>query len=82
MKLSPFSYVIQYRPEKQNFGPDTLTRALCATQADSISSLQKLHDKHCHPGVTRTLHFIRTKICRFLLQKLNVLYLCIKFVQK
>ena len=45
MELASFSYVIQYRPGQQNVGPDTLTRAVCATNSDSLSSLQDLHEK-------------------------------------
>ena len=52
MKLASFSYVIQYRPGQQNVGPDTFTRAVCATNSDSLSSLQNLHEKLCHPGIT------------------------------
>ena len=54
MELALFSHVIQYRPRQQNVGPDTSTRAVCATNSDSLSSLQDLHKKLCH-------HFIRTK---------------------
>ena len=62
MELASFSYVIQYRPGQQNVRPDTFTRAVCATNSDSLSSLQNLHEKLCHPGITRMLHFVRTKI--------------------
>ena len=61
MELASFSYVIQYRPGQQNVAPDTFTRAVCATNSDSFSSLQDLHEKLCHPGITRMLHFVRTK---------------------
>ena len=61
MELASFSYVIQYRPGQQNVGPDTFTRAVCATNSDSLSSLQDLHEKFWDPGMTRTLHFVRTK---------------------
>ena len=62
MELTSFSYVIQYRPGQQNMGLDTFTRAVCATNSDSLSSLQDLHEKLCHPGITQMLHFVRTKI--------------------
>ena len=61
IELASFSYVKQYRPGQQNLGPDTLTRAVCAMNSDSLSSLQDLHEKLCHPGITRMLHFVRTK---------------------
>ena len=48
MELASFSYVIQYRPGQQNVGPDTLTRAVCATNSDSLSRLKDLHEKLYH----------------------------------
>ena len=61
MELASFSYVIQYRLGQQNVGADTFARAVCATNSDSLSSLQDLYEKLCHPGITRILHFVRTK---------------------
>ena len=61
MELAFFSYVLQYRPRQQNVGPDTFTRAVFATNSDSLSSLQDLHEKLCHPAITQMLHFVRTK---------------------
>ena len=61
IKLASFFYVIQYRPGQQNVGSDTFTRDVCATNSDSLSSLQDLHEKLCHLGITRMLHFVRTK---------------------
>ena len=60
MELTSYSYEIKYRPGKQNFGPDTLSRAFCASLTES-SSLEDIHNSLCHPGVTRMLHFVRTK---------------------
>ena len=62
LELAAFSYEIKYRPGSGNVGPDTLTRAFCA----SISNVQSfnftdIHNQLCHPGVTRMLHFIRSK---------------------
>ena len=65
MELDSFSYVMQYCPGQQNVGPDTFTRAVCATNLDSLSSLQDLHEKLCHPGVTQMFHFVRTKNLSF-----------------
>jgi len=59
LELASYSYSIQYRPGKDNVGPDALTRAFCANVSDS--NLVELHDGLCHPGVTRMLHFVRAK---------------------
>ena len=55
MELAEFSYTIQYREGKSNTVPDSFTRAYCAT------SLEDIHAQLCHPGVTRLLHFVKTK---------------------
>lgn len=60
LELASFSYTILYRPGKQNVAPDTLTRAYCCT-VSTIPSITEIHDSLCHPGVTRLLHFVRSK---------------------
>ncbi|XP_068229407.1 uncharacterized protein [Palaemon carinicauda] len=60
LELASYSYTIQYRPGKQNIAPDTLTRAYCCS-ISSMSSLTDIHENLCHPGVTRLLHFVRSK---------------------
>ena len=37
------------------------TRVVCATNSDSLSSLQDLHEKLCYPGITKMLHFVRSQ---------------------
>jgi len=59
MELASFGYTIHYRPGKENVAPDTLTRAFCS--AISPSTLLDIHDGLCHPGVTRMLHFVRSR---------------------
>ena len=59
LELASFSYNIQYRPGKKNIAPDTLTRAFCSVM--SHSQLQDIHNGLCHPGVTRLLHFVKSK---------------------
>ena len=60
-ELASYHYTIQYRPGSENDGPDTLTSATCASKTKSLSKLSAIHDRLCHPGVTRLLHFVRTK---------------------
>ena len=60
-ELASFSYTITYRPGKDNIGPDTLTRAFYASATSTSNKLSEIHDQLCHHGVTRLLHFIRTK---------------------
>ena len=64
VELSQYHYEIVYRAEKLNAAADTLSRASCARLFDS-----SLYDIHaisgytgnaglCHPGITRTYHFV------------------------
>ena len=61
IELASYSYHIKYRPGGQNSGPDSFSRAFCATCVTSTLSLQEIHANLCHPGVTRLLHYVRTK---------------------
>lgn len=62
LELASFDYYIRYRPGGQNFAADTLTRAFCANITDlSRTNLTSIHNGLCHPGVTRLLHFVRSK---------------------
>lgn len=60
LELASFNYSIQYRPGKENVAPDAFTRAHCSAMQDD-TTLTDLHEDLCHPGVTRMLHFVRTK---------------------
>ena len=60
MELAEFSYTILNRPGSDNIVPDALTRAFCATTL-SQKSLSDIHSCLCHPGVTRMLHFVKSK---------------------
>ena len=59
LELASFNYIIEYRPGKNNIAPDTLTRAYCAST--NGSNLMKLHEDLCHPGVTRLMHYVKSK---------------------
>lgn len=60
LELASFSYTVRYRPGKDNVVPDSLTRASCCSVV-SNSTLREIHNGLCHPGVTRLLHFVRSK---------------------
>ena len=51
--------ILVYRPGKEKKGPDTFTRIYC--QAISDSTLQQVHDSLYHPGITRMIHFVRSR---------------------
>ena len=60
MELASFLYVVKYRPAQQNVGPDTLTRTF-SVSISSLRTSEELHNQLCHPGISRFLHFVRTK---------------------
>ena len=61
IELVSFFYVIKCRPGQRNVGPDTFTRAFCSNISAAPCNLEGLHNKLCHPRVTRLLHFVCTK---------------------
>ena len=66
IELSQYQYEIVYRAEKLNTAADTLSRAYCASL--SFSTLYEIHAGLCHPGVTRTYHFVKSKNLPFSLE--------------
>lgn len=59
LELADYSFDIQYRPGKQNIPSDTFSRAYCS--AISSDTLFEFHKKLCHPGITRMMHFVRSR---------------------
>ena len=59
LELTSYVYDIVYRPGVENVGADTFTRVYCSVI--SSESLKSVHDSMCHPGITRMMHFVRTK---------------------
>ena len=63
LELASYSYTIVYRPGKDNVAADSLTRTYCGS-ASGLSPTD-IHAALCHPGITRLLHFVRTKNLSF-----------------
>ncbi|XP_076033006.1 uncharacterized protein LOC143020468 [Oratosquilla oratoria] len=61
MELAAFSYTVHYRPGKENVVPGAFSRAFCCSTVSASSTLTELHEGLCHPGMTRLLHFVRSK---------------------
>ena len=62
--MTSVSFLQLYHPvphRKRECGPNTLTRAICRSMTNSFSKLSDIHNHLCNPGVTRLLHFVRTK---------------------
>ena len=59
LELGSFSYTVKYRPGKDNVAPDSFTRAFSSSM--SSNNLDEIHIVLCHPGVTRMLHFVKSK---------------------
>ena len=62
MELSTYTYEIQHRPGHLNESPDALSR-VCAISPGP--SLKQIHEDLCHPGITRLLHFVKSKNLAF-----------------
>ena len=59
LELSSYDYDVQYRPGDMNVVPDTLSRAFCFMVGEK--TLEEIHTGLCLPGVTRMLHYVRSK---------------------
>ena len=59
MELAPLNYTIVFRSGCENKAADALSRPMCGAIDDN--SLYDIHDSIGHPGITRTLHFIRSR---------------------
>ena len=63
LELASYSFTIVYRPGKDNVVANSLTRTYCGST--SGLSLTDIHAAFCQPGITRLLHFVRTKNLSF-----------------
>ena len=59
IELSCFSYDVVYRSGRHNQAADALSRSFCSSLTSP--SIKDIHESLCHPGVTRMLHFVRSK---------------------
>ena len=59
VELSEYKYNIKYRPGKDNVVADTFSRIAAVTHP--LQELRDLHEKLCHPGITRLSHYVRVK---------------------
>uniref|UniRef100_A0A5S6QZ39 Integrase catalytic domain-containing protein n=1 Tax=Trichuris muris TaxID=70415 RepID=A0A5S6QZ39_TRIMR len=58
---SCLDYDIIHRPGRENIPPDVFSRASCGMLAHNCRQLKLLHERLCHSGITRFLHFVRSK---------------------
>ena len=68
IELSTYNYTIKYRPGRLNESPDALSR-ICAS-SPSVD-LRTLHQELCHPGVTRLLHFVKSRNLPFSVEEIR-----------
>lgn len=61
MELSCYDFDIVYRPGRDNITPDVFSRSYCSITCHDQQSLSAIHNALCHPGVTRLLHFIKSR---------------------
>ncbi|KRX34352.1 Pro-Pol polyprotein [Trichinella murrelli] len=72
IELSCYDFDIIHRPGKDNVTPDALSRTFCSMAShDHCRHLQHLHDKLCHPGITRLYHFVRSKNLPYSIQEVR-----------
>uniref|UniRef100_A0A5S6QM86 RNA-directed DNA polymerase n=1 Tax=Trichuris muris TaxID=70415 RepID=A0A5S6QM86_TRIMR len=71
MELSCLDFDIVHRPGKENIPPDVFSRAFCGMAVHEHHQLRLLHDRLCHPGVTRLFHFVRSKNLPFSLDQVK-----------
>ena len=69
IQLSTYNFDILYRCGAENILADTFSRIRCMSL--TVDKLYELHEALGHPGVTRMLHFVKSKIYSLLLTTLS-----------
>ena len=59
LELSSYSFDISYRKGKENLAADALSRNVCLSM--DVNRLRDIHNRLCHPGVARMMHYIRVQ---------------------
>jgi len=67
LELSDLNLSINYRPGNENVVADALTRCT-AIQSDLLANI---HDRLCHPGITRLYHYCRSHNMPFSLEDIR-----------
>ncbi|XP_059045822.1 uncharacterized protein LOC131841533 [Achroia grisella] len=71
LELSSYNFDIIYRPGRENVVADALSRANTVIASTSRNSLMDLHNSLCHPGITRMVHWVRTKNLPFSVEEIK-----------
>ncbi|XP_065642651.1 uncharacterized protein LOC136074274 [Hydra vulgaris] len=59
LELADINYTISYRPGNQNIVADALSR--CCSIVNNTKAFYSIHSQLCHPGVTRMIHYCKTR---------------------
>lgn len=70
LELSCYSYDIIYRPGRENIVADTFSR-VCG--ANSQKTLFDLHQALCHPGITRMVHWVRSRNMPYSVEDIRIM---------
>ena len=70
MELSTYNYEIIHRPGRLNESPDALSR-VCAVSTGP--DLKQIHNDLCHPGITRMLHFVKSRNLPFSVEEVRTI---------
>jgi hypothetical protein len=70
LELGSFSYTVECRPGKDNVAPDSFTRAFSASMFSN--NLEEIHIGLFHPGITRMLHFVKSKNLPYSTEEVNL----------
>lgn len=74
LELSEYNFNIQYRPGSENQAADPLSRV---SSCKDTAALTTLHERLCHPGVTRLYHYVKMRNLPFSLHEIrHVISVC------